>query len=172
CALPIFLSRPVFQILHNVKGLVYRLVGFHSLNVGHRTDAAVVMLKPGVVKPLKCSFFIHFSTSFHTKTEGNGTVIRPHCPLLDHFSLVLFYISPSPLSMAADMAFSASSSSTPSQIRLISVPHLMPAAITLRTLLAMMRFSPHSIITSDLNRIAVWERTPAGLKCSPEGFTT
>lgn len=41
---------------------------------------------------------------------------------------------------------------------------LEPAAITFNTLFAMILFSPHSMITSHLNFIAVWDKTPAGLK--------
>ena len=70
---------------------------------------------------------------------------------LSGISCPIPYISPSPLSMASDSVFMASSSSAPSQIRVISVPHLIPAAITFSTLLATIRFSPHSMMMSLLN---------------------
>lgn len=82
------------------------------------------------------------------------------------------YISPKPLSIAWLTVFIASSSSSPSQIRVISVPHLIPAAITFNTLFATIFFSPDTIVMSLLNFIAVWDKTPAGLKCKPDGLTT
>ena len=100
---------------------------------------------------------------------------EPHLTRHDPSSFIAFwsknYISPKPLSIAWLMVFIASSSSSPSQTRVISVPHLIPAAITFNTLFATIFFSPQIMVISLLNFIAVWDKTPAGLKCKPDGLT-
>lgn len=117
-------------------------------------------------------FIVHFCISFTINIFIHKKVMPLQHHLLIHnlFTKALpafplrqaDYISPNPLLIAWDRVSIAAASSSPSQIRLISVPVLIPAAITLRTLLAAIFFSPHSMITSHLNFMAVWERTPAG----------
>ena len=95
-------------------------------------------------------------------TEFPSTQKEPHLTRHDPSSFIAFrsknYISPKPLSIAWLMVFIASSSSSPSQTRVISVPHLIPAAITFNTLFATIFFSPQIMVISLLNFIAVWDK--------------
>ena len=118
------------------------------------------------------SFVFHekkqdFIAFLHRKKVLSGIFFRrvpfPHS-LFAFICSKKTYISPRPLSIALLTVSIAAASSSPSQISVISVPDLMPAAITFHTLFAMILFSPHSMITSHLNFIAVWDKTPAGLK--------
>ena len=44
------LTGPVFQVLHNLQGVVKSLVALSALDVHHRADAAVVVLEPWVIQ--------------------------------------------------------------------------------------------------------------------------
>ena len=70
------LTGPVFQMLHDLQGIVKGLVALSSLDVHHRADAAVVVLEPWVIQSGGRRAFgeiihIFFSSRyFHCRADG------------------------------------------------------------------------------------------------------
>lgn len=93
-----------------------------------------------------------------------------HKPLIHDRRFICHNYSPNPLSTACTISFSASSSSSPSQMIVMLSPLLTQAPSTLSTLFAFAVLLLISNVILLSNCIAVLQNNPAGLRCRPVGF--
>ena len=91
------LAGTVFQLFHDLQGVIHGSMGLAALDVHYRADAAGVMLKAGVVKTLLrhgrlCSHFFHFELPLSRKMKSVSRqqfnrAIPVVCPSLDRLPI-------------------------------------------------------------------------------------